>query len=26
VPSVTQEQRAHRRAWIAGDDESRGTP
>ena len=26
VPSVSQEQRAHRRAWIAGDDESRGTP
>jgi predicted metalloprotease with PDZ domain len=26
VPSVSQEQRAHRRAWIAGDDEIRGTP
>jgi len=26
VPSVSQEQRGHRRAWIAGDDESRGTP
>jgi len=26
VPSVSPEQRAHRRAWIAGDDESRGTP
>jgi predicted metalloprotease with PDZ domain len=26
VPSVSQEQRAHRMAWIHGDDESRGTP
>ena len=26
VPSVSPEQRAHRRAWIEGDDESRGTP
>ncbi len=26
LPSVTSEQRAHRRAWIHGDDESRGTP
>ena len=26
VPSVSHEQRAHRTAWIAGDDESRGTP
>ena len=26
LPSVTPEQRAHRSAWIAGDDESRGTP
>jgi predicted metalloprotease with PDZ domain len=26
VPSVSPEQRAHRRAWINGDDESRGTP
>ena len=26
VPSISQEQRAHRRAWIQGDDESRGTP
>lgn len=26
LPSVTPEQRAHRRAWIHGDDESRGTP
>jgi predicted metalloprotease with PDZ domain len=26
VPSVTQEQRAHRKAWIQGDDESKGAP
>jgi predicted metalloprotease with PDZ domain len=26
VPSVSPEQRAHRRAWIHGDDEGRGTP
>jgi predicted metalloprotease with PDZ domain len=26
LPSVTPEQRAHRVAWIHGDDESRGTP
>ena len=26
VPSVSPEQRAHRRAWIEGDDESRGKP
>ena len=26
LPSVSQEQRAHRTAWIHGDDESRGTP
>jgi predicted metalloprotease with PDZ domain len=26
LPSVTPEQRAHRAAWIHGDDENRGTP
>ena len=26
LPSVTAEQRAHRTAWIHGDDESRGKP
>ena len=26
LPVVTPEQRAHRMAWIHGDDESRGTP
>jgi predicted metalloprotease with PDZ domain len=26
LPSVTPEQRAHRVAWIHGDDENRGTP
>ncbi len=26
LPSVSPEQRAHRTAWIHGDDESRGTP
>jgi predicted metalloprotease with PDZ domain len=26
LPSVNQEQLAHRRAWIHGDDKSRGTP
>ena len=26
LPVVTPEQRAHRAAWIRGDDESRGTP
>jgi hypothetical protein len=26
LPFVTPEQRAHRTAWIHGDDETRGAP
>jgi predicted metalloprotease with PDZ domain len=26
VPSITREQLAHRKAWIQGDDESKGAP